>query len=110
MLIHILTSFTKEEAQNLNIDYIRILGFNIKGRQYLNQIKKNLTIPIITSYKRNISLLLDLEQRTTSIYYLPIDSSKTIAEYKRKPIIKTSLSAGTPNIHHDTVTNHQPEK
>ena len=88
MLIHILTSFTKEEAKEVNIDYIRVLGFNIKGKSYLNQIKKKLDLPLITNYKKNISPLLDLEQRITSIYYLPIDSNLTTLEYKRKPIIK----------------------
>ena len=88
MLIHILTSFTKAESQNLEIDYIRILGFNIKGKDYLNKIKKDIELPIITSYKKNISPLLDLEQRITSIYNLPIDTSLTQEEYKRKPIIK----------------------
>lgn len=88
MLIHILTSFTKAEAQNLEIDYIRILGFNQKGKDYLNKIKKDIELPIITSYKKNISPLLDLEQRITSIYNLPIDQSLTQEEYKRKPIIK----------------------
>lgn len=88
MLIHILTSFTKEEASQINIDYIRILGFTLKGKEYLNKIKKNIDIPIITSYKKNISPLLDIEQRITSIYYLPIDSNQSLEEYKRKPIIK----------------------
>lgn len=87
MLIHILTSFTKEEAKNLDINYIRILGFNLKGKEYLNKIKKQLNIPLITSYKKNISPLLDLEQRITSIYYLPIKPSLAQNEYKRKPII-----------------------
>lgn len=88
MLIHILTSFTKEEANNLKIDYIRVLGFNQKGKNYLNKIKKDIDIPLITSYKPNISTLLDLEQRITSIYYLPIEPQEIQNEYKRKPIIK----------------------
>ena len=88
MLIHILTSFTKEEAKNIDIDYIRVLGFNQIGQKHLNKIKKDLTIPIITSYKKNISTLLDIEQRITSIYYLPINQDKINQEYKQKPIIK----------------------
>ena len=39
MLVHILTSFTKEEAKKIEIDYIKILGFNTSGRNYLNQLK-----------------------------------------------------------------------
>ena len=92
MLIHILIGFTKEEAKNINIDYIRILGFNIKGKTYLNKIKKNINLPLITNYKKNISTLLDLEQRANSIYYLPIDQNQILNEYKQKPIIKTNTT------------------
>lgn len=99
MLIHILTSFTKKEANNLKIDYIRILGFNLKGQKYLNNIKKDISIPIITSYKKNISNLLDLEQRATSIYYLPIDISLAQQEYKRKPIIKATSASDKFQTH-----------
>ena len=90
MLIHILTSFTKEEAKKLEIDYIRILGFNATGRNYLNKIKKEINIPLITHYKKNISPLLDLEMRITSIYYLPINPELTKLEYKKTPIIYNS--------------------
>lgn len=88
MLIHILTNLTKEEAKNSRIDYIRILGFNKKGKQHLNNIKKELDIPIITNYKPNISKLLDIELRTTSIYTLPLEDNLEELEYKQKPIIK----------------------
>lgn len=104
MLIHILTSFTKKEAKILKIDYIRILGFNLKGKKYLNKIKKDLTIPIITSYKKDISPLLDLEQRATAIYYMPIDPNEILTEYKRKPIIKITSSTDKLDIHHSTET------
>ena len=110
MLIHILTSFTKDEAQNLKIDYIRLLGFNLKGKQYLNKIKKDINIPIITSYKKNISPLLDLEQRATSIYYLPINPTQTQLEYKRKPIIKTAVSSDKFDTHSDTAVTLPTDK
>ena len=98
MLIHILTSFTKEEAQNLNIDYIRILGFNQKGQKHLNNIKKNIKIPLIYNYKKNFSKLLDIEVRATSIYNLEIPESKKINEYNLKPIINNET---TPEPHHN---------
>ena len=88
MLIHILTSFTKEEATNLEIDYIRLLGFNKKGKDYLNSVKKNINIPIITNYKKNISKILDIEFRITDIYNLIINDNLKELEYKHKPIIK----------------------
>ena len=88
MLIHILTNFTKKEANSIKIDYIRILGFNQKGKKYLNSIKKELNIPIITNYKPNFSKLLDLEFRITKIYSLVTNDNILELEYKNKPIIK----------------------
>lgn len=88
MLVHILTSFTKEEAKQIKIDYIKILGFNTFGRNYLNQLKKEIKIPIITSYQRNFSQTLDLEHRASSIYYLPINQKLILNEYNKRPIIK----------------------
>ena len=88
MLLHILTSFTKEEANNLSIEYIRLLGFSIKGKKYLNNIKKNIDVPIITRYKKEISKILDIELRITNIYSLITNNNEIEKEYKNKPIIK----------------------
>ena len=87
MLLHILISFTKEEAQNINIDYIRLLGFSPNGKNYLNKIKKELDVPLITGYKKNISKVLDIELRTTKIYTLIIGNELLLEEYRNKPII-----------------------
>ena len=88
MLLHILTSFTKEEASNIDIDYIRVLGFTTKGQEYLSKIKKNISIPIITGYKKNISKVLDIEYRVTKIYSLFTSTNLIKKEYQIKPIIK----------------------
>lgn len=88
MYIHILTNFLKEENNNIKIDYIRLLGFNNEGKKYLNKIKKNINIPIITNYKKNTSKLLDIELKASSIYSLTIDKELIDKEYKNKPIIK----------------------
>lgn len=87
MLLHILISFTKEEAQNINIDYIRLLGFSPNGKHYLNKIKKELDVLLITGYKKNISKVLDIELRTTKIYTLIIGNELLLEEYRNKPII-----------------------
>ena len=88
MLIHILTNFTKDESNNLNIDYIRVLGFSQKGRLYLNQIKKDLKVPLITNYKPNLSPLLDIEFRVAKIYSLPLNKNIIEKEFKQPPIYK----------------------
>ncbi len=88
MLLHILTNFTKEEAKNIKVDYIRLLGFNERGKKYLNKIKKTLDLPIVIGYKKNISKILDIELRITKIYSLVASPSLVKEEYRNKPIIK----------------------
>ena len=88
MLLHILTNFTKEENKDINIDYIRLLGFTTSGKKYLNKIKKNLNVPIITRYKKGISRVLDIELRITKVYDIITKNNEIDKEYKNKPIIK----------------------
>ena len=75
----------------LDIDYIRLLGMTQKGRQYLNQVKKNISLPIITHYSPHTSPLLDLEFKATKLYSqaLPIDKRREMIEkeYKSFPIM-----------------------
>ncbi len=87
MIIHILCSFTKEEAHNLqDIDYIRVLGFNANGKYYLNQIKKNINIPVITNPKNLDCETLKIEHRITTIYNIITNSN--IKDNLEKPVIR----------------------
>lgn len=93
MFSHILCDFTKEEARLCtDIEYIRVLGFNIKGRQYLNFIKKNVEIPIITNFSTIKNKMLNIEFRTTCVYSSILNEQEAIkiiqSEYKDFPIIK----------------------
>ncbi len=93
MFTHIMCNFTKEEAKSFSdIEYIRVLGFNIKGRAYLNNIKKDVNIPIITNYSSIKSRMLELEFRSTCVYASILDEKEKInlieSEYKNSPIIK----------------------
>lgn len=75
MLLHILVGFTKEEASIMkNISYIRLLGFSDKGRLYLNSIKKELDIPLISKINRTKDKMLEKEIETTKIYALPYNN------------------------------------
>ena len=86
MLTHILLGYTKEENKEKDC-YTRVLGFNKKGRKYLNTIKKQTNI--IYGYKKNLSNSLDIEFRSTCIYALITNNTKLIdLEFKNKPIIK----------------------
>ena len=72
----------------LDIDYIRLLGFTSTGKEYLSKIKKQINIPLITGYKKNISKILDIELRITKIYSLVTKKDFIKEEYRNKPIIK----------------------
>ena len=92
MLIHILCSFTKEEALlTKKSEYIRVLGFNDKGKAYLNKVKKISDLPIITGYSNIDSKILDIEYRVSNIYYLTSkEKNKTnlMNREKSSPIIR----------------------
>lgn len=62
MLLYVLFNISKDKINNIykeDINYIRILGFNDLGREYLNKIKKS--INIITNVKEGINDILDIE-------------------------------------------------
>lgn len=85
-LLHLLLNIKKED--NTKEIYLRVLGFNNKGRLYLKELKKDTNLDIFTSYRKNKSLLLDLEYHSTYIYSLITNDSSLIKrEYQSKPII-----------------------
>ena len=90
MFTHILTNFTKEDAKDLEIEYLRVLGFNTRGKNYLNKIKKEIGIPIINKYIPNMYKSLDIEFRVSLIYSLILkDKGDDFLkrEYRNKPVI-----------------------
>ncbi len=93
MFTHILCNFTKEEASLFkDIEYIRVLGFSNNGRLYLNNIKKDVDIPIITNFSSIKSKMLDIEFRTTCVYACLLEEKEKISliesEYKNSPIMR----------------------
>ncbi len=75
-LVHILCCIKKN---NYKLEYIHILGFNQKGKKYLNKIKKEVKLPLITNYND----LLKQQILIDKIYALITNDIKPI-----KPIIK----------------------
>ena len=89
MLTHILCSFKKENAKNLEIEYLRVLGFNRKGQKILNEVKRDLDIPIYFNYKEKLNKYLDLDFKVATIYSEIVNDSKIIDdEFKSFPIKK----------------------
>lgn len=77
MLNHIFCSFTKEDNKKVKyLEYIRILGFTDKGRNYLNEIKSEIALPILNKYNTKYDALR-IEKRITELYsYIYEDINK----------------------------------
>ena len=92
ILVYILVDFKKIDNTK-EIKYIRILGFNNYGKIYLNKLKKDINIPIITNYS-NSNGLIDQDIKIDNILslILPLDEknklNKEIKEVIRKIDIK----------------------
>ncbi len=89
--LYILCGLTKEEARFYKDNpYIRILGFTKKGQQYLNQIKKEITLPCISNYSNDNDHLLNLDFRVLQIYtfLFPPNLQKQLLEEEIKSIPK----------------------
>lgn len=89
MLVHILCSFKKEDALNLEIEYLRVLGFNKKGQAILNKTKHTLDVPIYFNYKEKLNKYFDLEYKAAAIYALIVNDLNILtSQLKGFPIKK----------------------
>ncbi|WP_243386712.1 nucleotidyltransferase [Bacillus kexueae] len=90
--VHILTNTTKEQMDNLpnQAPYIRLLGMNRKGQQYLKKVKKSLDIPLVAKLSAVEHPLLDMDIKAANVYALALDSRKQepffIQEYATAPL------------------------
>lgn len=85
MLIHILCNLKKCDMNEFNtVKYIRLLGFNDIGKRYLNKIKKDIDIPIISKISREKDRMLEFEIQTTKIYALTDNNSSKLLEKEFK--------------------------
>ena len=72
-LMHILCQTKKATLETIEIPYIRILGMNETGKEYLNSVKKDLKVPLISKVTENIHPYLDAELKASMIYSLVSD-------------------------------------
>lgn len=92
MFIHILIGLTKKDRESITTpEYIRLLGFSEEGSIYLNSIKKELDIPLVTKYTHIDSVIKDYELKAASIYKLITNEDVLDFEYNNKPIKKDTL-------------------
>lgn len=92
---HLLTKTTKEEMKRAcpteKAEYIRLLGMSTNGRNYLNGVKKELSIPLISKVSSfsNPALTLDIKAAHTynQVFSEPLKSARLKAEFSTPPII-----------------------
>ena len=85
MFVHIIIGFLKSDRANLDVEYVKILGFNKKGQHYLSGLESD--IPI----ERKISdkYVAQRYELTASKMYDLLTNSNTIKfELSNKPIFK----------------------
>ncbi|MFV9509907.1 nucleotidyltransferase [Tepidibacillus sp. LV47] len=91
IFLHLLLNLTKDRVQKMNVEkgpqYVRLLGFNQKGREYLNQIKHQLSIPMISNLSKIRSPMLDFDIQASQIYETGFDEPNfRYNDYKQRPI------------------------
>ncbi|WKB34927.1 nucleotidyltransferase family protein [Terrilactibacillus sp. S3-3] len=69
---HVLTGAKKNVMKSVldqeKIPYLRLLGMNQAGQDYLHSIKKQLSVPLISKIKKDRHPLLELDIRTAQLY------------------------------------------
>ena len=85
MLIHLLVGLTKKDNLELKLDYLKILGFNSKGQDYIKRIRKQIDLP--TKVNRD-SLIYKYELLAAYIYEQITGCKCYQYDYKNIPMKK----------------------
>ncbi|MFC4409320.1 nucleotidyltransferase [Chungangia koreensis] len=90
MLTHIYTNFTWEELRSFESPtYIRLLGMNATGKEYLNSVKKELKLPLISRVASSQDPMLQIDIRATDVYFSGLlnGAERIGSEYRTPPIV-----------------------
>jgi predicted nucleotidyltransferase len=92
MALHILTNTSKTEmGTGRSPEYIRLLGMTTKGRKYLNQYKKKLSLPLVSKLGAAEYEGISLDIRAAEVYALGVRGAAQQQlllqqEFKQPPI------------------------
>ena len=70
-LIHILVNTKKDFAKkflNMDITYIRLLGVSDKGQEYLNEIRKEMEVPLLSKFRGKSFPVLQFEKQVNYVF------------------------------------------
>lgn len=89
MCVHILLGTKKESLKQVEPSYIRLLGMTATGRSYLNEVKKQLQLPLIAKVSASDDPMLQLDIKASTIYSLGLTKNQNEfikREYAQAPI------------------------
>lgn len=89
LFVYVLLQLTEEEML-LSLQQpkaIRILGFTKAGQQYLGEVKKNVSIPIISRLNKKNTPLWEMDIRAGKVYSLALDMPEAEQDFRRSPIM-----------------------
>ncbi|WP_432359512.1 nucleotidyltransferase [Sporosarcina sp. UB5] len=100
MLTHILTGFSKEMRAGIEKpSYLRLLGMTNEGRSYLNGVKKDLPLPLISKVASISNSSMDMDIIASDIYALALgegkSNSKIGLDYQLSPIMEHHFSSNS---------------
>jgi predicted nucleotidyltransferase len=81
-LIHILCNTEKSVLNSFEVPYLRILGMTSAGQGYLNIIKKDLEVPLISKITDKKHPYLEMELKASKIYSMVSDTDVFKEELK----------------------------
>ncbi|MFD1705778.1 nucleotidyltransferase [Siminovitchia sediminis] len=91
--VHILTNTTKKDMETAGNkpQYIRLLGISAGGRAYLNKVKKDVSLPIVSTVSSFPEDLLRLDRKAALVYSQALSETKRdrlfTLEYAQPPIM-----------------------
>lgn len=73
IFVHILTNTTKQAIQRItdthHIPYVRLLGMTKTGQFYLNSVKNQMDVPLVSSLQQHNSPMMQMEEKASHAYY-----------------------------------------
>lgn len=87
MLAHLICQTPSSLITGFESPYIRVLGMNKIGKDYLSTIKKKVTVPIVTNVKENIHPYLDFELKVSKIVSLVSDKDIFKEEFNPRNVM-----------------------
>ncbi len=86
-MMALLVNLKSGDLKSYDIPYIRVLGMNQNGQRYLNIIKKDFPIPLVTKLKKTRHNYLNIELKITEIYDLIYRQNLLEKEFKHVIIL-----------------------